>query len=91
LKMIRRSTLIEMRRVLESCPAHKLGLVVSGASLDDGHRYGYYTRPAPLVETDPEGVVGEAVVRAHPAGRRAASSRESSGDTNAPRAPRPTQ
>ena len=44
-----RSTLIELRRVLESCPAHKLGLVVSGANLDDGHGYCYDSRPAPLV------------------------------------------
>lgn len=91
LKMIRRSTLIELRRVLESCPAHKLGLVVSGANLDAGHGYGYDSPPAPLVDTDSESVVGEAVVGARPAGRRAVSSRERSADANGPRAPRRTQ
>jgi hypothetical protein len=91
LKMIRRSTLIELRRVLESCPAHKLGLVVSGANLDAGHGYGYDSPPAPLVDTDSESVVGEAVVGARPAGRRAVSSRERSADANGPRAPQRTQ
>ncbi len=90
LKTIRRSTLIELRRVLGSCPAHKLGLVVTGASLDDGHGYGYYTRPTSLVETDPEWIVDKAVAGPHPAGR-AVSSRDRGGDANSPRAPRMRQ
>ena len=37
----RRPMLNELRRVLESCPAEKLGFVVTGAHLEDGYGYGY--------------------------------------------------
>jgi succinoglycan biosynthesis transport protein ExoP len=37
----RRPMLNELRRVLESCPAEKLGFVVTGTHLEDGYGYGY--------------------------------------------------
>ena len=37
----RRPMLNELRRVLESCPAAKLGFVVTGTHLEDGYGYGY--------------------------------------------------
>jgi Mrp family chromosome partitioning ATPase len=37
----RRPLLNELRRVLESCPADKLGFVVTGAHLEEGYGYGY--------------------------------------------------
>jgi polysaccharide biosynthesis transport protein len=37
----RRPMLNELRRVLDSCPADKLGFVLTGADLDTGYGYGY--------------------------------------------------
>jgi succinoglycan biosynthesis transport protein ExoP len=43
LSIIRRPTLGELRRVLDTCPAAKLGFVLAGAELEEGYGYeGYY-------------------------------------------------
>jgi polysaccharide biosynthesis transport protein len=50
LPSIQRSALGELRRVLESCPARKLGFVLAGAELEQGYgyaSYGAYHQPAP--------------------------------------------
>jgi polysaccharide biosynthesis transport protein len=41
LGVIRRRVADELRRVLNNCPATKIGFVVSGAELEPDHRYGY--------------------------------------------------
>jgi len=41
LEYARRPILTELRRVLESCPANKLGFVLTGANLEDSYGYGY--------------------------------------------------
>lgn len=50
----RRPVLAELRRVLERCPADKLGFVLTGASLDEGYGYGYggYYYRTPRTETE---------------------------------------
>jgi succinoglycan biosynthesis transport protein ExoP len=56
----RRPMLNELRRVLESCPAEKLGFVVTGAHLEDGYAYGYggyYYTPVTSKERERE-IVG---------------------------------
>jgi tyrosine-protein kinase len=48
LKVVRRSMLSEMRRVLASCPAPALGFVLTGASIDDTYGPGRrHPQPAP--------------------------------------------
>jgi tyrosine-protein kinase len=45
LKVVRRPMLAELRRVLAVAPATKLGVVVTGAQVEEGYGYGsYYTR-----------------------------------------------
>ena len=39
--MIRRPMLKELHRVLETCPAGKLGFVLTGAEMEEGYGYGY--------------------------------------------------
>jgi polysaccharide biosynthesis transport protein len=41
LKVVRRQLVDELKRVLETCRAHKLGVVVTGANADSGYGYGY--------------------------------------------------
>lgn len=45
LNVLRRPMLAELRRVLEACPAAKLGFVLAGADADEGYAYGYYRQP----------------------------------------------
>jgi receptor protein-tyrosine kinase len=42
LHTLRRSMLIELRRVLDASPAEKVGFVLAGAELEDGYGYGGY-------------------------------------------------
>jgi non-specific protein-tyrosine kinase len=42
LDRIRRPVLTELHRVLESCPAKKLGFVLAGADREEGYGYGSY-------------------------------------------------
>jgi Mrp family chromosome partitioning ATPase len=56
LHVIRRSSLIELRRVLDSWPVFKLGYVITGASLDDRERYSRYYRRQVLGEDERESV-----------------------------------
>jgi Mrp family chromosome partitioning ATPase len=43
LNVVRRPMLMELHRVLETCPAAKLGVIVTGADADEEHNYaGYY-------------------------------------------------
>ena len=44
LKMMRRPALKELARVLETCPAEKLGFVVTGAKFEEGYGYAGYRR-----------------------------------------------
>jgi Mrp family chromosome partitioning ATPase len=49
INLLRRPMLAEVRRLLESSPAQKLGFVVTGAQADDDYSYhggGYYHRAA---------------------------------------------
>lgn len=39
--LIRRTMLAELHRVLETCPAGKLGFVLTGAEAEEGYGYGY--------------------------------------------------
>ena len=41
LNILRRPMLNELRRVLDTLPAQRLGFVLTGADLDDGYTYGY--------------------------------------------------
>ncbi len=41
LKVVKRNLVDELKRVLGTCRAHKLGFVVTGAKLDSSYRYGY--------------------------------------------------
>jgi polysaccharide biosynthesis transport protein len=41
LKVVRRQLIDELKRVLETCRAHKLGFVVTGANADSAYGYGY--------------------------------------------------
>ena len=48
LHTLRRSMLGELHRVLDACPASKLGFVLAGAELEQGYSsgaYGYYAQP----------------------------------------------
>jgi hypothetical protein len=56
LDVIRRKTLRELRRLLDSTPARVLGVVVTGASRSDSYTYYGDYRPSPRVSS-------EAVVR----------------------------
>jgi succinoglycan biosynthesis transport protein ExoP len=42
LSLIRRPSLAELRRVLDSCPASKLGFILTAADLEEGYGYGTY-------------------------------------------------
>jgi polysaccharide biosynthesis transport protein len=42
LSLIRRPSIGELRRVLDSCPASKLGFVLTAADLEEGYGYGTY-------------------------------------------------
>jgi len=42
LKVVKRPTLAELRRALQTCPTVKLGCVVTGAELEQGYGYGGY-------------------------------------------------
>ncbi len=63
LGVVRRPMLSELRRVLDACPAEKLGYVVTAANLekgegygygyDYGYGYGYYSRRSEPVEIPP--------------------------------------
>jgi Mrp family chromosome partitioning ATPase/capsular polysaccharide biosynthesis protein len=44
LNVLRRPMIKEVGRVLESCPAHKLGFIVTGAQEEAGYGYGSYYR-----------------------------------------------
>ncbi len=48
LKVVKKQLIDELKRVLSTCHAHKLGFVVTGANADSGYGYGYYgdTEPA---------------------------------------------
>jgi polysaccharide biosynthesis transport protein len=57
-KLLRRATLRELHRVLNTMPVHKLGFVLAGAEKEDGYGYGYgygsgYTA-RPSVESEAE-------------------------------------
>lgn len=55
LNIIRRPTLRELRRVLDTSPASKLGFVLTGAEIEDGYGYrGYYGAYAARKETSRE-------------------------------------
>lgn len=41
LKVVRRALVDELKRVLDTCRAHKLGFVVTGANADTAYGYGY--------------------------------------------------
>jgi Mrp family chromosome partitioning ATPase len=43
LNFIRRSTLEDFRRVLDSCPPPKIGFIATGADADPGHTYSGYS------------------------------------------------
>jgi Mrp family chromosome partitioning ATPase len=56
LNILKRPVLNELDRVLETCPAQKLGFVVTGSNLEDGYGYGgygysSYQRPREAEET----------------------------------------
>jgi hypothetical protein len=42
LSLIRRPSIAELRRVLDSCPASKLGFILTAADLEEGYGYGTY-------------------------------------------------
>ena len=42
LNILRRPMLNELHRVLDACPAQKLGFVLTGANLEEGYGYGGY-------------------------------------------------
>ena len=42
LSLIRRPMIAELRRVLDSCPASKLGFILTAADLEEGYGYGTY-------------------------------------------------
>jgi succinoglycan biosynthesis transport protein ExoP len=48
--VLRRAMLVELKRLLDTMPAHKLGFIVAGAETEDDYGYGYggyrYYRPA---------------------------------------------
>jgi Mrp family chromosome partitioning ATPase len=48
--IVRRRTLAELHRVLETCPAPKLGLVVAGARVHGEYAYSYTGYYAPVEE-----------------------------------------
>jgi capsular exopolysaccharide synthesis family protein len=51
LKLVRRQLVEELKRLLSSCRAHKLGFAVTGADLEaDYYGYGYREREEPPVE-----------------------------------------
>jgi Mrp family chromosome partitioning ATPase len=59
LSLVRRPSLAELRRVLDSCPASKLGFILTAADLEEGYGYGtyaysYYYGYAPLREAERE-------------------------------------
>ena len=41
LKVVKRNLIDELKRVLETCRAHKLGVVITGANVDSSYGYGY--------------------------------------------------
>jgi len=46
LKVVKRPTIAELRRALQTCPTVALGCVVTGAELEQDYGYGgYYNRP----------------------------------------------
>jgi polysaccharide biosynthesis transport protein len=49
--VLRRPMLVELKRLLDTMPAHKLGFIVAGAETEEGYGYGYggyhYYRPSP--------------------------------------------
>ena len=49
--VLRRPMLVELKRLLDTMPANKLGFIVAGAETEDGYGYGYggyhYYRPSP--------------------------------------------
>jgi tyrosine-protein kinase len=46
LKVVKKALIDELKRVLDTCRAHKLGFVVTGANADDSYGYGYgYAEP----------------------------------------------
>ncbi len=55
LKILRRPVLSELARVLEACPAEKLGFVLTGAKYEEGYGYaGYrYEKSRPARESTP--------------------------------------
>ena len=42
--------LMELRRVLDACPAAKLGFILAGAELEQGYGYGDYSTYYPSRE-----------------------------------------
>jgi capsular exopolysaccharide synthesis family protein len=49
LKVVKKNLVDELKRVLETCRAHKLGFVVTGANSDDSYGYGYgYAETEPM-------------------------------------------
>ena len=54
MNVVRRSTLSELRRVLDASPAQKLGFVLAGADSEDGYGYdagAYYYKDPGMRET----------------------------------------
>jgi polysaccharide biosynthesis transport protein len=56
LRTMRRPILKELARVLESCPAAKLGFVLTGAKFEEGYGYAAYGRDARRAERESERV-----------------------------------
>jgi polysaccharide biosynthesis transport protein len=56
LNLVRRPMIAELARVLESCPAAKLGFVLAGAEVDAAYGYGGYGayRPRPRYQAEAE-------------------------------------
>jgi len=56
LNQVRRPVLNELRRVLDTCPADRLGFVLTGSNLEEGYGYGYGGYYAPAVKSERESV-----------------------------------
>lgn len=59
LSLIRRPTITELRRVLDNCPASKLGFVLTAADLEEGYGYGTYAYSYYYSSTPPREVERE--------------------------------
>lgn len=59
LSLIRRPSITELRRVLDNCPASKLGFVLTAADLEEGYGYGTYAYSYYYSSTPPREVERE--------------------------------